>query len=63
MFRSMTIVMLIPSWFNLQVYVDEDASISTIERRASLKEFYGMHTSYFASFSIGYFVPALLFIV
>jgi len=34
--------MLTRSWFNIQVYVDEDASISTIERRASLKEFYGM---------------------
>lgn len=34
--------MLTWSWLNIQVYVDEDASISTIERRASLKEFYGM---------------------
>jgi len=40
----------LPSYLGLlevlvyKVYVDEDASISTIERRASLKEFYSMLT-------------------
>jgi hypothetical protein len=39
----------LPSYLGLlevlvyKVYVDGDASISTIERRASLKEFYGMN--------------------
>lgn len=36
--------MFLDALVRLQVYVDGDASISTIERRASLKEFYGMHT-------------------